>query len=366
MSVVPLPQPERPPIPFQWASTIAYDPEELREIVESVLTAGGMSMWYGESNSGKTTILLDLGFRMPSGLPWLGKRTAKGAVIYIAAEGAGSVKRRLEAYRQHHACKVYAFGLISTTLNLMDPSADVEDLIQLIDDLKTELLSTEPLQLIIIDTVARVMGGSNENASEDMARLISAGDRIRKHTGAHVAWVHHSGKDATKGARGHSSLRAAVDTECEITSEGGVHAVTVTKQRDLSTKGEKLSARFTSINLGTNQWGNPVTACVVEPVEAASAHLQAMVDASAREAAEAVVLSGFRKLLEMGIATTSAKNSPDYLPRQLLDMRLAGTFDRTALTGAMNDLMVRGILKREVIGHYSNRDPRYGLVLNDA
>jgi len=32
--------------------------------------------------------------------------------------------------------------------------------------------------------------------------------------------IHHSGKDKNKGARGHSSLRAAVDTEIEIKVDG--------------------------------------------------------------------------------------------------------------------------------------------------
>lgn len=354
--------PLKPPIPFAWASTITTDLHELREIVESTFTAGGISVVYGESNSGKTTLVLDLAFRMPSGLPWLGKRTEKGAVIYIACEGAGSVKRRLAAYRQHHDCKVHAFGLISSSLNLMDPSADVEDLLDLIKGLKNELI--EPVRLIVVDTVARAMAGANENASEDMSRLVGAADRIRGETGAHIVFVHHSGKDAAKGARGHSSLRAAVDTEIEVTADDAARTLTITKQRDLPSKGESLTARFVAIELGRDQWDNPVTACVVAAVDETSPHLAALMRQTDERRSDEVTLKGFRRLLEMGIKPTDGLNSPDFLPKQLVAKGLAEDVRRDDLVGSMNRLMARGVLTRSVIGQYTNRNPKFGLVLS--
>lgn len=354
----------RKPIPFKWASEIDADLNDLKEIVEGVLTAGGMSVVYGESNSGKTTLILDLALRMPDGLPWLGKRLEPGAVIYVACEGSGSIKRRLAAYRKHHGREVGAFGLIPSTLNLMDPSSDVEDLIELIKDKIAEI--GQLVLLVIVDTVARAMGGANENAGEDMARLVSAGDRIRQETGAHVLFVHHSGKEAAKGARGHSSLRGAIDTEIEVTAEAPVHTLTVTKQRDLDSKGERISGRFVSVELGHNQWGNPVTACVVEPVEQASPHVQAVMDSVAKDRADAVTRAGFLRLLEMGVKPTDGHTSPDFLPRQLTEKGLAEGFDRKELTAAMNRLMSSGVFTRAVIGHYGNRNPRYGLVMSNA
>ena len=44
---------------------------------------------------------------------------------------------------------------------------------------------------------------------------------FRNATGAHLLIVHHTGKDETRGARGHTSLRAATDTEIEITGDTG-------------------------------------------------------------------------------------------------------------------------------------------------
>lgn len=352
-------------IPLLWANQIDANLSEIREIVEGVLTAGGMSMVFGDSNAGKTTLVLDLAFGMPEGLPWLGRRVEVGAVVYIACEGSASIKRRLEAYRRHHGRTVGAFGLIPCTLNLMDPSSDVDALIELVKDTIAEL--GQLVQLVVVDTVARAMAGANENAGEDMARLVSAGDRIRQETGAHVMFVHHSGKDSAKGARGHSSLRAAIDTELEVTAEAPIHTVTVTKQRDLDTKGQRLSGRFVAVELGHNQWGSPVTACVVEPVVEESEHLKAVVDAEARQRAEAVVRSGFSRLLEMGVQPTDGHTSPDYLPKQLAEKGLAQGFDRKEMAAAMHRLMTAGVFARGVVGRYgSNRTPRQGLVLGDA
>ena len=44
-----------------------------------------------------------------------------------------------------------------------------------------------------------------------MGALVKHFDKIRQATGAHVMVVHHSGKDAARGARGHSLLRAATE-----------------------------------------------------------------------------------------------------------------------------------------------------------
>lgn len=254
-------------IPFEWAEDFPAFDGGIQQLVEGLLTKGGMSMVYGESNSGKTYIVIHLCICVTLGDDFLGKRCESGVVIYIGGEGAASIRFRIHANQKHFGRNVGNFGLIPTALNLMDPSADVENLIDLIRDKAAE--AGEPVRLIVVDTVARAMGGGNENASEDMARLVNAGDRIRQETGAHVLFVHHSGKDASKGARGHSSLRAALDTEIEVTADEitQIHTARVTKQRDLSTKGLRLAARFVSVELGRDQWGQPVTACAVESTE---------------------------------------------------------------------------------------------------
>lgn len=352
----------QPTLPIERADEIEFSETDLHEIVEDVFGARRMSVTYGESNSGKTTLMLDLALRMPTGREWLGKRVEPSAVIYIAAESPNSVRLRLEAFRRHHGAPIGEFAMVPSALNFLDPSADVEDLIDLINVEKKRL--TLPLRWICVDTVARVMAGADENAGSDMSRLVATCDRLREVVGAHVNLIHHSGKDAAKGARGHSSLRAAVDTEIEVTFDPStkLHTLEVTKQRDLSSKGAKMSARFLPVKLGTNQWGKPITACVVEPDQPASSHIRAVMAAVDNKNAEAATLAGFRRLTEQGVQASDARNAADFLPKQMLAKGLDGGFSKDQIEAAMNRMMTNGTLKRAPIGHYSNRTPRFGLV----
>src|SRR5581483_5323891 len=83
---------------------------------------------------------------------------------------------------------------------------------------------------------------------------------------AAVLIVHHSGKDETRGARGHSSFKAALDTEIEVVAKDNLHVATVTKQRDLP-GGDKFAFRLKVVELGQDEDGDAVTTCVVEPVD---------------------------------------------------------------------------------------------------
>ena len=97
------------------------------------------------------------------------------------------------------------------------------------------------LSLVIIDTLARSFGGGNENSSEDMSSFITQCGRLMERYQTSLMVLHHSGKDISKGLRGHSSLLGAVDTELELvrvdsvvkSSEiTGQGILTITKQKD--------------------------------------------------------------------------------------------------------------------------------------
>ena len=85
---------------------------------------------------------------------------------------------------------------------------------------------------MVIDTLARSMNG-NENSPDDMGKYVASCARIREAGDTLTMVVHHTGKDLARGARGHSSLRAATDVELEVSKgEDGSGNVTVTKARD--------------------------------------------------------------------------------------------------------------------------------------
>jgi hypothetical protein len=152
------------------------------------------------------------------------------------------------------------------SINLLDPDADRTKLVATIQAATAKMRI--PVRLVVIDTLSRALAGGNENAPNDMGALVKSCDYIRQAVNAHIALIHHSGKDLALGARGHSLLRAATDTEIEISrpDTSSPSVARVTKQRELEIEGS-FAFTLKTVNLGNNRRGKPVTSCVVEPAD---------------------------------------------------------------------------------------------------
>lgn len=261
-------EPAPPPLPLSVAFADelpeTFTPPD--ELVEGVLTAGDGSVWYGDSNTGKTFVLVDLAASVARGVPWMGKRTETGLVVYLAAESPASVRNRLQAYQKHYRVRVPNFAIVQSPIDLFDGEADTDKVIQVVRQLEQQ--RGMKARLIIGDTLARLSAGANENAGQDMGLVVRRFDRIRSECKTHFALVHHSGKSAAAGARGWSGVRAAVDTEIELSDSSTGKCIEITKQRDLSTKGERIGFKLEPVALGLSKWGVPATSCVVAPADA--------------------------------------------------------------------------------------------------
>lgn len=263
-------QPEVPPEDADGLSVVWF--EDVRpnldaaDFVEDVLCSGQMSVVYGESNCGKTFFCTDLGLHVAMGWAWREKDVDRGGVIYVAAEGGYGIRNRLAAFKLHHdIADAVPFGVVPSTINLLHPDADTPRLVELIQ--RAEERIGTPVKLVVVDTLSRALAGGNENGPEDMGQLVHNADHVRQATGAHLMFVHHSGKDTAKGARGHSLLRAATDTEIEVTRNAdGVAVARVTKQREMDCAGE-FPFRLEPIAIGQNRRGKEVTSCVVVPTD---------------------------------------------------------------------------------------------------
>ena len=74
--------------------------------------------------------------------------------------------------------------------------------------------------VVFIDTLNRAAPTADENSSRDMGEILEAAKRLQSKTGGLVMLVHHTGKDASKGLRGHSSLFAAIDSAVDVRRDG--------------------------------------------------------------------------------------------------------------------------------------------------
>ena len=236
------------------------------DFVEDVLGTGQMSVLYGDSNTGKTFFVLDLCVHVAFGWKWNGYECDQGGVIYAALEGAHGIRNRIAAVKQHFSDEigdeVPDFDTITTNLDLLAEDGDTQMLIAAINERQKTF--SKPLRLIVIDTLARAIAGGDENKSESMGQLVVHADAIRKETGAHVLFVHHSGKDQARGARGHSSLRAATDTEIEVVrdNDATISSAKVTKQREFE-GGQQWHFKLHHVELGMNKRSKMFGSCVV-------------------------------------------------------------------------------------------------------
>ncbi|MDN7558129.1 AAA family ATPase [Burkholderia orbicola] len=241
-----------------------YEPPD--ELVQGVLTVGGGSVVYGDTNCGKTFFVIDMAIAVARGVPFMGRQTEQGLVLYLAVESPASVCARVQAYQKYHGVLVPNFGIVQSTVNLFEGDDDANAIIETVRQLETQ--RGQKVRLIVGDTLARISAGANENAGQDMGRVIERFDRIRTECQAHFTLVHHCGKNAAYGMRGWSGIRAAIDSEIELTDAVTGRCAEITKQRDLGTKGERIGFLLDVVPLGITKWGAPATSCVVVPTDA--------------------------------------------------------------------------------------------------
>lgn len=255
-------QAQSPRAVLRWISDLEIDTSS-NYLVKGLLSVGAMSVVYGDSNTGKPFFAFDLGLHVARGMPWRGRRTRQGIVIYIAGEGSQSVVLRAIAARERQPKTddpEIPLAIFPATVNLLDRGADLAHLMEQIRAAEAD--KRRKVALIVVDTLARALHGGDENSGADMGALIANADLIREQTGAHVMFVHHTGKDASKGARGHSSLRAACDTEIEVSGTTGARSAKVTKQRD-HVAGETFGFDLEVVTLGLDDDDDEIKTCVV-------------------------------------------------------------------------------------------------------
>ena len=67
-------------------------------LVGHVLECGTLAELYGDSNTGKSFVALDLAFSVATGCQWHGEAVRQGGVLYFAGEGERGLSRRARAW----------------------------------------------------------------------------------------------------------------------------------------------------------------------------------------------------------------------------------------------------------------------------
>lgn len=328
---------------------LGSDYEAPDELVEGLMTIGSLTVVYGDSNSGKTFWAMSVATAIATGSDCYGRQTDPGLVVYLASEAPASIRSRMQAIKKFHGCSLENLAMVPVPMNFYSGDQDAHDVIELVRAI--EVAKGKPVRLIIGDTLARMSAGANENSGEDMGPVMARFDQVATATGAAMMIIHHNGKDAARGARGWSGIRAHIDTEIEVSEKDGVRSVTVTKQRELPSKGETIYFKLEVIEMGTTKFGAPATTCVAihdqestttKPHKKPTKHDENMrtverawwaSGAEEREGLPYVSRSALRDLLvKDGVTERTAKNKTeasrsDGLIAQLLNAGVLETFE---------------------------------------
>lgn len=232
-------------------------------IIKGVLPKAELCILFGASGSGKTFVALDIAFAIARGADWRGRKTEKGRVVVIAAEGGSGIGKRGEAYAQHHGIdlrKLDNLHVITAAPNFLE-SDDISEVI-------AEIKNLGDVSVVVIDTLAQVSPGANENTSEDMSRVLSNIKLMNEALGCTNMAVHHSGKDLTKGSRGWSGLKGAADVQIEVLRhENGHREIVIEKMKD-GEDGIRWPFKLEVVDVGIDSDGDIITSCVAVEADA--------------------------------------------------------------------------------------------------
>ena len=212
------------------------------------------------AGSGKTFAALDIASAVARGIPWNGHEVTQGPVVYICAEGAYFFKNRIKAYAKRHELNNpdgLPIGIIEARPDFMQK----QDAVDLIAAIKQQYGDTAAI--IVVDTFAVCMTG-DENSGVDVGRVFKNFSTVQRELGGDVTilFLHHSGKDTARGARGNSRIRNDVDLEIEVFRDGNDRSLVVRKLKDGADGGE-YPFKLETIEVGVNARGKVVESCTV-------------------------------------------------------------------------------------------------------
>jgi hypothetical protein len=223
------PEPEQaPPEPGKFLFNLTFFddiPEEHHKswLVRDIFGEGEFSIVYGAPGCGKSVLIGDAAAHVAAGLPWFGHATKSCAIIYVAAERHVLVKRRLAAWRKRHGIVGLPVVVLDGLFNFATSTRHGDEVVRIAEHIFEK--TGQRVGWVIIDTKAQVMGGADENSSQDISVLNHNVARIQQ-IGAHVTIVDHTPQADPTRMKGNGGLAGAADGSFLVRKEGGVRLLT--------------------------------------------------------------------------------------------------------------------------------------------
>ena len=244
------------PLPLLTLEQLREHSQSVKWLVKHAIPAESIGVLFGGSGTFKSFIAIDLALHVAHGMKWLGHKTQKGVVLFIAAEGGAGLWRRIVAWHRSHGIKwaeapVY---VLPVGIDLLTDAARVQQAVA--------ALGIKP-DLVVIDTLSQTFGGEENSAAEVAQYLRELGLWFRQAWLAAVLVVHHTGHQATERPRGSSVIRSNVDFMFGVFRDEKEMLATLecVKQKDGDLM-KPTGFAMNVIDLATDDDGDPITSLV--------------------------------------------------------------------------------------------------------
>lgn len=237
------------------------------ELIESWLPEGGIHLLYAPKDCFKSFLAVDWFLSVAAGKAWNGFQAKQGPAIYIAGEGNRGLHRRFRAWCIRQQVEFDALPIAVSQWPMQ--ALDEDNIAQWSEHIaEVEDHYGAPARFVVVDTLATNFGPGDENAPTDMARFLAMlAIHIKRDPQTTILVVHHSGKDATRGARGGSSIEGNAEAvftlervkDCE-------HAIELAcKHIKDGERPPTMRLQARTVELGTtDHHGDPLTSLVLD------------------------------------------------------------------------------------------------------
>ena len=304
----------------------------VRWAVKHVIGEETVGMIFGASGAFKSFLAIDYAMHRCYGMDWLGKKTRKGNVVYLAAEGGAGLLRRIQAWHLARGMdwRQCPMATVTVPLTMKTKSAFLREQI-----IAAGMKATD----VVIDTMSQTYTG-NENSSDEVAEYFRViGLELRAMLGVTVIVVHHSGHSASERPRGSSAIVGALDFVFGVFREEKERIATLTclKQKDEDRFADVLFD-LSVHEIGRDEDGDPITSLAAKHMVTGEEQAKALLrEADAGRSSELAGLLQVAKdgMLEAELRSAFYKTLPAEMKQDTRKHKFYRTLDKAVAAGKL-------------------------------
>ena len=214
-----------------FADLVAQEFPPQQFLVDGLIPAGQLVMLGGRGKAGKSWLILQLIAAIDRGLPFLGKHTRHGKVLYLALEDG---RRRMN--QRPRILKWQPSTAVDIAFKVDKFDAGGQGLAHI-----REAIAAKGYDLVVVDTLVKTLSATaDENNNPQMAAICNDLADMAHDSGATILMVHHVSKQSVDNPfdalRGASAIRDAYDVGMMLVRKHGAKEATIySEARDFDT-----------------------------------------------------------------------------------------------------------------------------------